>query len=72
VFRLFVVLYTFFVVVSGLAVEPSHDEMPPAGSRDAVFGLAQNAGTVGEGEQIRRTITMVRATSLFCPYQHSS
>ena len=38
--------------------------MPPAGSRDAVFGLAQDAAMVGEGEQIRRTITMVRTHML--------
>lgn len=48
------------IQISGLAVEPNLDDAPPAGSRDAVFGLAQDAGTVGDGEQIRRTITMVR------------
>lgn len=50
---------------SGLAVQPNRDEMPPAGSRDAVFGLAQDAAMVGEGEQIRRTITMVRLCSFY-------
>lgn len=52
-------LLPFFFFASGLAVEPNRDDEPPAGSRDAVFGLAQDSGTVEDGEQIRRTITMV-------------
>jgi hypothetical protein len=50
----------FLTLKSGLAVEPNTNELAGRGSnRDAVFGLAQDAGNVEDGEQIRRTITMV-------------
>lgn len=39
-------------------MEPNTNE--EGSRRDAVFGLAQDAGSVDDGEQIRRTITMVR------------
>lgn len=49
---------------SGLAVEPNTSELRgnSSNNRDAVFGLAQDAASSGgeDGEQIRRTITMVR------------
>jgi hypothetical protein len=57
-----------FTCVSGLAVLPNNadddnnndSDEEEEDQRDAVFGLAQDSGTLGDGEQIRRTITMVR------------
>jgi len=49
---------------SGLAVEPNVDDLPNnRGNADSIFNLAEAAGTgeaSGDGEEIRRTITMYR------------
>lgn len=51
-----------FVLFSGLAVEPNHDEGAAGGpARDSVFQLAEQAGADDESpSDIRRTITMYR------------
>jgi hypothetical protein len=65
--------FLFFTLNSGLAVEPNTNEFAGRGSnRDAVFGLAQDAGNVEDGEQIRRTITMVRSAICLIPLVHLS